>query len=296
MTAPAARRTEEGQVLPVLLVLFVALAATAIGLFQIGKTAALSSEATSAADAAALAAADDIKGQLHAQVTTLGFADAMQVSLSRARAAADDWAQRNGGRVTDLRIGGFSATGFRVTVEVETLDALDSDADSVDSAGTRAVTDATAELRASFLVPRGVPNLGVSSAAFGSIPGSEWKKFKEEMAGGLDIVALGRLLQLYGYRVSEHPAFDRVDPVHAPNSWHYRNGAVDVNADHFGGGEMAALDEIAGHIRAAGFNVLWRTTGHWDHLHADIGAPGRGIDRAGPGMFGPAAFEVVLVD
>ena len=291
-----AKDNEEGQVLPVLLVLFVGLAATAVALFQMGKMTSLASEATSAADAAALAAANDIKAQLQAQVATIGYADANLVSLSRARSEADEWARRNGGRVTDLRMGGFSAKGLEVTVEVETLEALGSDADSVDSVGSPAISDATAALRVSFLVPKGIPNLGVSSARFGSIPGSDWKEFKERMAGGLDIVALGRLLQSYGYAVGEHPAFGGVDPVHSENSWHYRNGAIDVNADHFSQGEMAAIDEIAGHIRAAGFNVLWRTTDHWDHLHADIGAAGGAVDRAGPGMFGPAAFEVELVE
>jgi hypothetical protein len=92
--------------------------------------------------------------------------------------------------------------------------------------------------------------------------------------GDLSIVSLGRMLQRQGYAVGEHPAFGGVQGGHATNSWHYRAGAIDVNADNFAGGEARALDAIAGRIRQMGFNVLWRVADHFDHLHADIGGGG----------------------
>lgn len=82
------------------------------------------------------------------------------------------------------------------------------------------------------------------------------------------IIGLGRRLQAMGYRVSEHPAFGGVAPVHVSGSRHYVGQAIDVNADGRPGGEMYWLDRIAGWIRSLGFRVIWRAPGHWNHLHA----------------------------
>ncbi len=81
-----------------------------------------------------------------------------------------------------------------------------------------------------------------------------------------DIVAVGRALQRMGYRVGEHPAFGRVGR-HAPNSYHYRGRAIDVNAD---GNEAAKLDAAAAWIRqnvTRWQELIWRQPGHFNHLH-----------------------------
>jgi hypothetical protein len=93
-------------------------------------------------------------------------------------------------------------------------------------------------------------------------------------AGGSDIVALGHWLQSQGYHVSEHPAFGGVDPVHTKGSWHYRAGALDVNADGRPGGEAKWLDRLAAMLRKAGWSFLWRVADHFDHLHVDMGSGG----------------------
>ncbi len=86
---------------------------------------------------------------------------------------------------------------------------------------------------------------------------------------GGDIVAVGRRMQGMGYRVGEHPAFGGVAPVHTKNSYHYRGRAIDVNW-YPAAQEPAKLDYLAGWIRQ---NVrpitelLWRTAGHFNHLH-----------------------------
>lgn len=90
---------------------------------------------------------------------------------------------------------------------------------------------------------------------------------------GGDIVALGHALQRLGVRVSEHPAFGGVHPVHAKNSWHYRNGALDLN---FGPGgtnavETAFFDQLAPILHNLGWGVIWRYTGHYGHAHVDLG-------------------------
>lgn len=43
------------------------------------------------------------------------------------------------------------------------------------------------------------------------------------------VVYLGKLARRMGLRVAEHPAFDKVDPVHTSGSFHYKNQAIDVS-------------------------------------------------------------------
>jgi len=86
------------------------------------------------------------------------------------------------------------------------------------------------------------------------------------------IIDLGRLLQSKGAKVTEHPAFGGVAPVHGKNSLHYSAQAIDVNTRS---GESAAeqreLDPLAALARSMGFRVIWRSAGHFNHMHADTG-------------------------
>jgi len=91
---------------------------------------------------------------------------------------------------------------------------------------------------------------------------------KADKAG---LVTFGRQLQAMGYKVSEHPAFGGVHPVHVKNSQHYIGEAIDVNADTgFRGGEKAALDNANRMALNAGFKTLWQVAGHYDHLHVAV--------------------------
>jgi hypothetical protein len=99
------------------------------------------------------------------------------------------------------------------------------------------------------------------------------------MQGG-GIVGLGKWIQSMGYAVGEHPAFGGVTGGHAPGGWHYKAGALDVNADTFPGGEPAALDRLNAMLRAKGWHTLWRVPDHFDHLHVDLGAGGGGAMAA----------------
>lgn len=85
------------------------------------------------------------------------------------------------------------------------------------------------------------------------------------------LVAFGKQLQSMGYKVSEHPAFGGVHPVHVKGSQHYIGEAIDVNADTgFRGGEKAALDNANKMALNAGFKTLWQVSGHYDHLHVAV--------------------------
>ena len=84
-------------------------------------------------------------------------------------------------------------------------------------------------------------------------------------AGGVaKTIAVGKMLQGMGLNVAEHPAFgDGRVGRHATNSFHYEGRAIDVT------GPAATLD--AAYAKLKGTNpaeLLWRTAGHYDHLHA----------------------------
>lgn len=99
-----------------------------------------------------------------------------------------------------------------------------------------------------------------------------------------DIVALGKSIEAMGIRVSEHPAFGGVEPVHVKGSAHYRGEAIDINAP---GKVVEAqdpvwgkkFDELAAQLRAAGYKVIWRAPNHYDHLHAQLGGAPSGHEN-----------------
>lgn len=91
--------------------------------------------------------------------------------------------------------------------------------------------------------------------------------------GGMSrsIVAYGHMLQHAGFRVSEHPAFGGVHHVH--HGWaHYAGRAIDINIGNgnreaFVPSMRARFDALAARARAAGYTVLWKVAGHFDHIH-----------------------------
>lgn len=91
------------------------------------------------------------------------------------------------------------------------------------------------------------------------------------------IVSLGKQLQREGYEVGEHPAFGGVDPVHSPNSYHYRDQALDINDDSppfaSGTGEPSSLDRLYSRLQKMPgvVELLWRVADHYDHLHVALG-------------------------
>lgn len=97
-------------------------------------------------------------------------------------------------------------------------------------------------------------------------------------SGGL--VGFGHLLQKMGYQVSEQSQFGGVSAgAHAKNSWHYRDGAIDVNHDGAGqGAETAAINKIVGMARDYGLRTIWQVADHFNHAHFDIGG---GADMGG---------------
>lgn len=117
------------------------------------------------------------------------------------------------------------------------------------------------------------------------------------MASG-GIIGLGKQLQGEGYQVGEHPAFGGVQGRHAKNSYHYRGQAIDVNADGRGQGyENQRLDALASRLRGMPgvAELLWRTAGHFDHLHVAMGG-GAGGALGGGGAAAMARLKRVMWD
>jgi len=90
--------------------------------------------------------------------------------------------------------------------------------------------------------------------------------------GGGDIIGVGKMLLGMGLQVGMNPHFQYGKGflpggggyigTHAPGSYHYSGRALDVS------GSDAQLD--AAYARLKGTNpkeLLWRTAGHYDHLH-----------------------------
>ena len=283
--------------MPVLLLLFTALLASGAILFQVGRASGLSATAQTGADAAALAAAKNIRTQLMAMAATMGYSDVNLVNDLLVCAAAEDYASRNDSDVTSC-----VRQGLEVQVAVVTRESLGEAAEPIEAEDFQGAQRSRARLDAAPLMLGSGLVGGITGAiGTGRIVNAAWNQFKDKFADGpLDIVALGSFLQSNGFQVGEHPAFGGVcsNGCHTDGSWHYRNGALDVN---FGAGqsaaEMAAIDPLIPHLRELGYGIIWRSEDHWDHLHVDLGGarPGLiGTDFAGGG-YGPSIFKIKIV-
>jgi hypothetical protein len=301
-------RREEGQILPGLMLLLSAILALGIMAFSIGKASILRSEAQTAADAAALAAARNVRNQLSAQVARYGMSDLALINSAQVIAAARDYARRNGARVTS-----FERQGVDVKVKVSTREELGRTGRSIDSETTKGEARARArvELFAGSVSGGGSPtNLGpLTSGGNVTISDSEWEEFAKTInkpprctnnPADNDVVKLGRFLQQHGAIILENNAFEKTDPVHGTNSYHYRcnfMGALDVN---YAGNEMAIVDALIAPLRRLGFRTIWRAPGHFDHLHVDAADGGSIGGTAAPsGAVGPledATLNVRLID
>ena len=122
-----------------------------------------------------------------------------------------------------------------------------------------------------------VPEFGVQSFA----KGGRFEGIQKNTAG---LIQLGKLLQSMGVRVSEGPGpFGPVHRVHATNSWHYRQGALDLNtAPGQSAKEMRDFDRIMPLLYKLGWGVIWRAPAHFNHAHVDLGNRSMGSFNRNP--------------
>lgn len=146
-------RADEGQALPVLLLVAGTLVAATFWLAEVGRAASLRVDAQSAADAAALAAAEDLRSQVVGLGIPFGGGFSAAAACSEARA----YAARNGadlhrceplGALADGRPLTPSLGQLQVRVDVTTLDELRGGiADRMGVAGERGRASARAEMQ-----------------------------------------------------------------------------------------------------------------------------------------------------
>jgi hypothetical protein len=129
------------------------------------------------------------------------------------------------------------------------------------------ITDYHTQTQAQILkLNQNLSSLSQQVATMGGMGGMGGGLFGAGMggAGVGKVVAVGKMLQGMGLHVAENPAFGtgRVGK-HAPGSYHYSGRAIDVT------GSDAQLDAAYAKLKAMGgyAELLWRTAGHYDHLH-----------------------------
>lgn len=295
-------RRENGQILPGLIMLMLAILALGMLTFRIGKAAVLRSDAQTAADAAALAGARSIRDQLIAQLTTTGTSDLSRVSEPVAEAAAREYAKKNrNAHLYDFKMDGTDVRAY-----------VDTDTDKVDPPKSERQGKAKARARVELTALPGFGGVGGGAVgspgdvgAYEPITEKEWKDLAKDLKFPPDcddLYKLGRFLQAHGGQTIENSRLG-FPPMPAGGerssaSWHYKcgnSGAIDLN---YAGNEKAIIDSQIGWFHKLGFNTLWQVENHFDHIHINPGA-GEGIGGSGGGAAGPlqhTALEVKLID
>jgi hypothetical protein len=304
-------RREDGQILPGLVILMLAIVGLGVLGFQIGKAAILRSEAQTAADAAALAGAREIKRQLEVQWATFGTTDVTAIDTAAVVAQMADYARRNGGRLDPDRPPQIN--GADVKAWVETEEDLGEDARELDREQTRG--EARARARLSLMLPGYNAGVGIPIPGGGSprIGDAEWDALAKRISKPpvcRDVVTLGLFLKSHGFMVwqNAHPELGG-DPGHSynPSSWHLKcggMGAIDVNFGPACGDlcpiETRAIDPLIEPLQKLGFFTIWRAEGHYDHLHVDpsrSGLVGAGGATGGfTGALEDVGLDVELID
>jgi hypothetical protein len=297
-------RRQDGQIVPLLMVVMLSLMAFGVLFFQVGRAAIFSTEAQTAADAAALGAVEEIKAQLTAQVAASGTSDLALLDPARIKAAAERYANQNKGHVIKLE-----RRGVDVKVWTQTLETLGKDAKRIDQENARGAARARARIDVlAFAQPSGGQNIGSNGGGgIKRIKDREWKDLAGEIskpptcgtsARSNDLVALGNLLKAHGFTVGENAEMgDNPAPgVHSSGGYHYRcrnSAALDVNHDQFN--EAGVIDAIVEPLHDLGFRTIWRAAGHFDHIHIDVAnSPAIGLGFGFGGSVG-ALEETTLV-
>lgn len=121
----------------------------------------------------------------------------------------------------------------------------------------------------------GIPTGFVGGATEASSPGVS---ADNPFVGDASIVDIGKTLEGMGYHISRHSAWNNgkmITSGHSKNSNHYRDEALDINADRMPGGERVNLDRLYKILdenrEILGIKeLLWRFNApkdHSDHLH-----------------------------
>ena len=305
--APATMlRRESGQILPGLIMLMLAILAIGMLAFKIGKAAVLRSGAQTAADAAALAGAKNIRDQLIAQMSTTGTADLSRINRALVGAAAATYAGKNDARLVDFKVEGADVRTW-VTTD-EQIDAPRETREGKASARARVELVTFQSLGLNFGSGTAVGGGGGTGSVH--ITDKEWKELGKKVSkpyGCDDMRVLADFFKAHG----AIPPYENVymgDPPMPPGgersttSRHYacgNSGAIDLNYPP--GIEASVINEVRPHLLELGFFTLWQVENHYDHMHVDFGS-GVSPTGGGAGLLGAAGsltdsfLQVKLVD
>ena len=199
-------------IIPALLVVMLAILTFGMWFFQVGRAAIFSTEAQTAADAAALAAVKDVRTQLMEQVALTGTSDLALINPLRVRAAAESYAQRNKAHVTRLE-----RRGVDVKVWVSTNAKLGERAEELGQEDTRGEGRARARLDLIAVPGFGAGSIGgIVTGGVKKISDKAWKELGKEIsnppqcgtdASSNDLVRLSELLAAHGFTVAENADF-----------------------------------------------------------------------------------------
>jgi hypothetical protein len=188
------RGSEEGQVLPGLVLLIVALLAGGMLLFQVGRAAVLAADAVTAADAAALAGAIDIGHQWSAHLQQSGGDAPFSPDCGRVQRAAASAARKNDGMLLKADCEGPGSV--RVEVANDAEHRLDSSGGLPQAAGKGAIRSARAVVGITF--PRAPAGAGVPPViSGGACPLSSTQLQRAADEAGLPSVPQGSALRSY---------------------------------------------------------------------------------------------------
>jgi Putative Flp pilus-assembly TadE/G-like len=299
-------RRESGQILPGLVMLMLAILAIGMLAFTIGKAAVLRSGAQTAADAAALAGAKNIRDQLLAQMATTGTADLSRINKPLVGLAAARYARKN-----DARLLRFTVNGADVRTWVSTDEKIDPPKETRDG---KASARARVELVTFQSLGVNFGGLGIGGGGGGgtgstNISDKEWKELEKKLSKPYDCADM-RVLADFFKAHGAIPPYENVymgDPPMPPGgerdttSRHYacgNSGAIDLNYPP--AIEASVINEVRPHLIKLGFFTLWQVENHYDHMHIDFGsAPS---PTGGAGLLGAAGsltdsfLQVKLVD
>jgi cell division protein FtsB len=302
---------DDGQILPGLVVLLLAVLVLGVVFFQVGKASFLRSQAQTAADAAALAGVKEIQRQLEAQWATMGTTSVAAIDRGRVLAEMQKYARKNEGELVreDLNIQAADVKAW--TRSVRESDGRKGSRDLEATARARARVELWAAPEASGQNGSTFP--AASGGAVPHVTSAEWealgRKLGPKPRDCPDIITLGVFLVNHGFMVwqNDDPRLGG-DAGHEDRPWSRHHdcndkGALDVN---FGPGgnlvpvELAALDPIEGPLRQLGYNTIWKDGGeHDNHMHVDLGFSAAGGGSGGGGFTGPledAQLGIRLID
>ena len=307
---------DDGQILPGLAVLLVVTLGLGLLFFQVGKASVLRSDAQNAADAAALAGAQEIQRQLSAQYALTGFTDPTLIDEGAVVGRMREYARKNQGVLVEQELN-LLAVDVKAWAKSERT--LGADAEPAEREDFEGAAKARAQVSIGPFTTSGdpgagtVPQGGVPPGGTPRITDEDWDRLRQQIGREPrdcpDVIALGLLLVQRGFMVwqNDHPSLGG-DAGHLgrPTSAHHDcndMGALDINHGPSGNlvpEETRAIDPLIEPLHELGYSTIWRDGGeHDNHLHVDIRGSSVGALGGSGGFTGALdhiGLEIRLVD